>query len=305
MKPLSDLLKFVYLNSLPASLFDDEIPLSICKKLFKKYVKTIEIENHSYCNRTCSFCTNSFVDRRSGNILFDSSLFHRLLDDLQSIGYSNILTWSRYHEPLAHSSIYDSLTLARTKLPDAYLRVNTNADFLSSQVLQTLSSIAINELKVSLYPDSKDHLTSLLSFLQYRTQYPIIPAPKHSPFSLILNHPSIFIPIFVPIFDLPKLSNRAGSIGSSNYHRDSICTSPLKHVCFDFNGLSPICCQTRSDLNTDAIVKSRFTTTPLSVFETYRALAPLRKSLLTKSSLVSPCLSCNANLSSPWIRRLT
>ena len=279
--------RLLYLNLLPQALFDNNITLSSAKHLFSRFVTTVEIENHNICNRTCSFCTNSIVDRKTRTHLMPEGTYQSLLSDLSSINYSNTLVWSRYHEPLAHDSIYDRLSFARELLPRANLRLNTNGDFLDSDALATLSGLGLNELKISLYPNDVEHLDLLLSQLQYRTRLPLIPCGHKSSFRLKLQHQSLFIPIFVPIFDLADLSNRAGSLSTENYQRTSICVSPLKHICIDFNGVFPICCQVRSDLNHDAIILDPFGSAPQNIFDAYRQLAPLRQSLLTSMSFRS------------------
>src|ERR1700758_4633894 len=113
--------KSLVANLLPTTLLEPTLELVEVKKLFSAFVRVVEIENHSYCNRTCAFCPNSFIDRRSQNLLMEDSLFERILDDLASIGYKQSLIWSRYHEPMAHASIFERLGRARARLPEAYL----------------------------------------------------------------------------------------------------------------------------------------------------------------------------------------
>src|SRR5271168_5224699 len=92
-------LKSLYVNMLPADVFDDGITIESAKFLFKKFVDLVELENHSYCNRTCWFCPNSFLDRRGPNLVMSDGLYSKVLDDLASIDYSGTLVWAGYHEP--------------------------------------------------------------------------------------------------------------------------------------------------------------------------------------------------------------
>ena len=50
-----------------------------------KQIRLIEIELFSYCNRTCSFCPNSFIDRLSFNELLDIKIFKKIIKELKSV----------------------------------------------------------------------------------------------------------------------------------------------------------------------------------------------------------------------------
>src|SRR5262249_55506305 len=57
------------------------------KALFASSVRQVEIEVFTYCNRTCWFCPNSKIDRRSANTCMDEALYLRILSDLAEINY--------------------------------------------------------------------------------------------------------------------------------------------------------------------------------------------------------------------------
>src|SRR5262249_39144531 len=124
-------MRFAYANALPRDLFTDQVKLRRVKELFAKYVRLVEIENHSYCNRTCSFCPNSSLDRISRVVPIDKTVYDRIIGDLASINYDQTLVWARYHEPLADDSIYERLAQARKALPRAFLSVTSNGDYLN------------------------------------------------------------------------------------------------------------------------------------------------------------------------------
>ena len=65
----NSLKRFIYANILPETLFSERTDLEEVKRLFSNHVRSVEIENHSFCNRTCWFCPNSFIDRRTENTL--------------------------------------------------------------------------------------------------------------------------------------------------------------------------------------------------------------------------------------------
>src|SRR2546427_360669 len=63
--------KSLVANLLPTALFHPALELAEVKELFSTFVRVVEIENHSYCNRTCAFCPNAFIDRGSQNLIKD------------------------------------------------------------------------------------------------------------------------------------------------------------------------------------------------------------------------------------------
>src|SRR5262245_39356981 len=106
---MKTVMKGIYLNILPKGLFRPYRDIVRSRELFAQFVDLVEIENHSYCNRVCWFCPNVFMDRRTVNHVMPEELFRAIISDLASIEYDRALVWSRYHEPLAHDSIYDRI----------------------------------------------------------------------------------------------------------------------------------------------------------------------------------------------------
>ena len=110
---LKTLTKSIYLNLLPEDLFIRDIPIARSRELFCQFVELVEIENHSYCNRVCWFCPNVHMDRRTVNHVMPDELFQAIIRDLASIDYDRTPVWSRYHEVLAHESIYERVSYTR------------------------------------------------------------------------------------------------------------------------------------------------------------------------------------------------
>lgn len=50
-----------------------------------KYIKTVEIETFSFCNRQCWFCPNSIIDRHTDNIEMQENLYLHILEELAQI----------------------------------------------------------------------------------------------------------------------------------------------------------------------------------------------------------------------------
>ena len=71
----------------------------------KDNLKLIEIELFSYCNRKCWMCPNSFIDRKTNNTFMKTEIYKKILKELGSIDYDNLISFSRYNEPLSKKII--------------------------------------------------------------------------------------------------------------------------------------------------------------------------------------------------------
>jgi len=144
---------------LPEDLFSPEIPIARAKELFSDHVMVVEIENHNYCNRTCWFCPNSYIDRKSTTVLSSDEVFDKILSGLKEIDYRNVVLWSHFHEPLplADDSIFDRIAKVRQGLPNAFLKIFSNGDFLNPDKIRRLEDAGLDWMRVSLYlPDKQE-----------------------------------------------------------------------------------------------------------------------------------------------------
>ncbi len=306
MNRMREFLRFLLANALPPALFASDIDLGTARTLFARWVKLVEIENHSYCNRVCWFCPNSFVDRRSEASPISPELYRKLLDNLAEIGYSQTLVWARYHEPMAHDSIYTNLALARAALPRAFLTIHTNGDYLSRDTVRLLEATGIDQVRVNLYvangqPYTPDAVAKLSEQLQRRTSLQLVPA--ETPGQSELKGSNIHIPVFAPNFNL-GMASRGGSLatisGLNAYQRTSACFSPIQHVVVDFNGKGMLCCQVRSDVpEHNTAVMGDLSLNDYTLFHYYRDLAPARKALLMAGKKEGVCRTCTANQGGP------
>lgn len=116
----------------------------------------VEIEIFSFCNRKCWFCPNSFIDRNSTNILMQEELYLKILNELKSINYNNMISYSRYNEPTSNRKIFiKRLKQAKTIIPNATLHTNTNGDFLSRDYLDELYEAGLKSMNIQSYLNKK------------------------------------------------------------------------------------------------------------------------------------------------------
>lgn len=273
------------------------------KALFKQSVGSVEIEIFSYCNRTCCFCPNSFVDRRSGNTLMSPPLYSRILDDLRSIEYAGIVWYSRYNEPTADRVFLKRLAEARRKLPHARLQTFTNGDYIDADYLAELRDAGLDELKIMAYlpegaPASEAAYVTLMVQRLGRLGLP---------WRLLTTHTAQVeidgIAVTYNWQDLAALgTNRGASLPTGGCaDRQSPCMVPFTSVYIDYNGAVVPCCDIRSDVPAHADHVVARLTPEGSLFAAYAdsRLVEWRRSLSRFGSKQAPCDSCTRGLMEP------
>ena len=292
--------KAAFVNLLPPELLDKTVSIKTVKSLFSRYVEVVEIENHNYCNRTCWFCPNSFLERRSKIEMMPNAIFDTIINELASINFSQTLVWSRYHEPLAHNSIFERIHKARNTLRKAFLVMFSNGDYLDRETLMQLEDSGLDRLLIDLYVHEGDEpyklaLKKSLDIFSRKTGLKIkaIGGKNYE-----LYNSSIKTTMYVPVFTKDNISSRGGLINTvkrSKYHRNPICLEPVRHLVVDFNGKCMLCCQVRSDSPKHKhTIIGDLKQHGYTIFHYYRDLAPARRNLLMSGQKDSVCLKCNS-----------
>src|SRR5260370_35645960 len=75
------------------------LPRSDSASLFARFVEQIEVETTSFCNRTCSFCPNSFIDRRSQRLVMPEATWDATVAGRAEVRFDGTSVGSRYSEP--------------------------------------------------------------------------------------------------------------------------------------------------------------------------------------------------------------
>jgi len=212
-------------------------------------IRLIEIEIHSKCNRKCSWCPNSIIDRSFYEEM-DESIYLSLLNQLKREEYGNTISYSRYNEPMLNIKLLKTRTSqAKILLPNCKLVTNTNGDFLFEDSLKNLS---INELSIMDYDCNglDKAIKKLIScnIVIDSINYPIIKA----------HYDNITILYYVDWTKHVELENRGGFFNNEelyanvkwkniNEKRDYPCNEPMFFVGIDYNGNTTPCCNIRSD----------------------------------------------------------
>lgn len=299
------LAKSLFVNSFPTDLLRSDTPIERVKTLFKTYVAVVEIENHSYCNRTCWFCPNVFLDRRSANHIMPDEVYQKIIGDLASIQYEKLVIWSGYNEPLAHASIYDRVAQVRAALPNAYFVIISNGDYLNRNTFKQLEAADLDNLTINLYlPDGKEEdegeLAAALQHFRSRTGLSLI---KCGPRDYVVRGSRIKTTVKAPLFSHESMHNRGGLLDipkTHAYRRRAVCLEPVRHVVIDHDGKGVLCCHTRSDApQHESAIIGDLSLPDYSLFHYYRDLGPARMALVSPGLKGGVCQSCDARDSGP------
>ena len=298
---INTFLRWFAANALPQSLFEHQTSMDRIKGLFSSYVRIVEVENHSYCNRTCWFCPNSSIDRRSKNILMPQGIFHKILDDLSLVDYDQSFVFCGYCESLSDESIFENVAWARRKLPKAYIKIYSNGDYLTDERIRHFEKNGLNQIRISLYPISEDQeeIKELLKSLSKRTGLYVVKRTSRYR-GLQLAGSSILIPIEIKNFRPSQMSSRGGyfskETGSESYVRTALCFEPLKHLTISFDGKCMMCCQLRPDIpkHSSGIIGD-LNKEGYSLFHYYQDLATARGLLLKPGPKTGICRHCDHN----------
>ncbi len=285
--------------------FKVTLPQNEAEQLFQESVELIEVETTSYCNRTCSFCPNSFIDRRSKKQSMPESVWQKILDDLQSINYSGSFVWARYSEPLSEPRIIERIREVRQAAPECRISINTNGDFLNPDYLNKLEEASLNRLFIDIYiPDEETYnLEVAKKYLKKFSErinrsYQVL---NTSP-EVLCKVDSLKLSIVAVVRNIASfkkidMSDRGGLMQNARKaSRTAPCYAPYKHLVIDWDGSVVVCCQVRSDSSNHAnTVVGKIGVDGLSLIEAYIRLAEWRQSLRTYGAKKSPCATCNVS----------
>ena len=271
-------------------------------RLFQRSVSMVEVEVFSYCNRRCWFCPNSVIDRQSATEYMPEELYLRIIDQLSEAGYREMISYSRYNEPLADRIILRRIQQAKARLPEAILHTNTNGDYLTPRYLDELAEAGLRSLNIQIYlgnDDRYDHArmrTKLLRTIDHlELNAPIIRDEPNVWLEASAERSGIRMRIYSRNFELNGC-NRGDSVPIQlTYRRTSPCLSPFHHVYIDFNGKVMPCCNLRSDVpgHANASVADLNEATDLFLVYASETMAAWRRGLIGFNRKTGHCSTCS------------
>lgn len=274
-------------------------------RLFKAHVELVEFETTSYCNRTCSFCPNSFIDRLSEKLTMPEPTWQAILAGLEGVDYDGTLVWSRYSEPLSERRILDRIVQIRRAAPRCRICINSNGDFLDADYLRELEEAGLDRLWVDIYfPDEEAY--DIETARSYHAKFlkridrdcELVASSPELTHRIASDRAEIVTHVRnVAAMKALDLSDRGGLVQIARETiRDAPCYAPYKHLVIDWDGSVVICCQLRSDSpgHRKAVV-GRIGEEGLGLTDAYVRLADWRSSLHGYGPKKGPCATCNVS----------
>ncbi|MCG3710618.1 hypothetical protein L5F64_00905 [Aliarcobacter butzleri] len=219
-------------------------------ELFNKYVMVVNIETSSYCNRVCDYCPVSNLEIKNKEFMSNDN-FDKILADLRELDYSNIITLNLFNEPLASlENFLSRVHSIKNASPKAYIRMNSNGDYLTKKKLIMLKEAGVSELLITMhtkkneiYNDDKQHqrckefinklgLNSFKILKNFEEE-------KNISYEIMWENVRILV-----------VSNNWGTYGNdrggslehlSKELRNTPCLVPFREIVVDYNGLAVIC----------------------------------------------------------------
>lgn len=266
-----------------------------------KYIRMVEIEIFSYCNRKCWFCPNSFIDRNSTNILMLEELYLKILNELKSINYSNMISYSRYNEPTSNREIFiKRLKQAKTIIPNATLHTNTNGDFLTRDYLDELYESGLKSMNIQSYLSKNeifntDNIKIKIDIMAEKLGLDFVEKINSiDRYEIAFKYEEMNLNMYARDFRLNG-NNRGGVLDTiPAIIRKSPCYIPFSDIYIDYNGKVLPCCNFRSDIkeHNNFILGDANNESILDIFNNIK-MKKLRKKLLKDIDKLKPCNECN------------
>ncbi len=284
-------------------LFKSQPDVGMQKQLFRDFVTYVEVEVHSFCNRTCWFCPNSFIDRITKRNYMDERVYLQLLDDLASINYSHIIGYSRYNEPTGDEVFFTRLAQAHERLPKVRLLAHTNSDYLKMDMMKRLHEAGLRWLNIQVYPPSKEFNLAQIHVLAERIMRRIsdvqfrLAQETSTRLEYEARYGEMEVRMYGQDFTRTGIDRGGLDVNQMKATRTAPCLYPIWGVFIDWDGNVMPCCNLRSDNPAESnCATGLLTAQPGSVFAVYagREAARWRSAMYGFGPKTGVCAGCTA-----------
>lgn len=251
-------------------------------------LRLVEIELFSYCNRKCSWCPNSYIDRQSEIKYLDVGVLHDLLCELKQNGYAGKFSFSRYNEPFSNAEVLRlANNMIRKVFPDAVLVSNTNGDYITEKIL---NEMLIDELTIMDYDyKGRDYVFAKLQEWNVKN----IQEYDHY---FVGEYGSKKILYYYSWLETAKISDRGGNLTEySLEQRIFPCYEPLFFIGVNYDGTVSPCCNVRNDCDnqTDFILGNLKEKSLCDMLYSEKYLTFLNSVSKAEFTADMPCYYCN------------
>ncbi|MFQ4135671.1 radical SAM/SPASM domain-containing protein [Nodosilinea sp. PGN35] len=274
--------------------------------LFAESVSNVIVEITQHCNRQCSYCPVSGVDRLTNREILPHDIFNQIIADLETIDYDRSICLNLYNEPTADRPLLlERIAYIRQRLPNSRIYFSTNGDFLTRDYLKAMVEAGLSELYVTLHPpkgQAYDDASAMTRFTEFSSRLGKgVKVHVLSPGHTIQGTLKLFnlkIHVFTTNYNVYG-SDRGGSVASltnASLQRTSPCSRPFNDFTVSYDGTIFPCCQMFAD---NELHRSRYAIGNIAdfpdIFAAYASatMARWRQDLLRFSPKPSPCDTCS------------
>jgi MoaA/NifB/PqqE/SkfB family radical SAM enzyme len=272
------------------------------RALFVRTVTNIEIEIGTYCNRRCSFCPNSFIDRIAEKRLMDDALFETIVSQLGNMRWRGTLRFHRYNEPLADRDyLLRRLAACRALAPHVSVLIQTNGDYLDRLYLEAIHDAGCRNIFCTAYLKEgvpycdatavatiEDRLRRLQLPFEFVSVQPGIQAVARASFRDMT--------LIMRAFNFQaSASNRGGLLAmNADVVRVQPCLRPFDELQIECDGTLMPCCELRSDHPDHRACRVGKLRPGDSLIEAWSSAAyrAWRKALFSFEPKQQPCTTC-------------
>jgi len=117
---------------------------------------SINIETTDWCNRKCSFCPNSLIDKPAE--FMELPVYEKILADLAEHQYNGRIHLYQRGEPLLDERLPEWTAMARAACPGSHIYISTKGDYLTRALAKKLFRAGMSEIEVSHYDGIREEL---------------------------------------------------------------------------------------------------------------------------------------------------
>lgn len=189
------------------------------------FFNDLNIEINTSCNRRCSYCPNSVLERGliNNEQLMDAALFRKVIDDLAEIDWDGRISPHFYGEPLLDKRLLEFVTYVRDRLPHAKTVLLSNGDILSPDKYDRLVEAGVKAFQITEH--GKKPKPGMAALLQRQSEKPG-PAPLE----------------YVKFEQETPLYNRGGLVEVATVASEPRCVQPQNPLVIDWQGNVVLCC---------------------------------------------------------------
>ena len=108
----------------------------------------VEIEINHTCNRSCTYCPNSILDRRTKGSM-NIALFQLIIDRLNEVNFAGRISFHLYNEPLLHPKLKDFVEITKFKLPKSTIHLYSNGTLLTTSLFSSLQQAGVDKFIIT------------------------------------------------------------------------------------------------------------------------------------------------------------